>query len=239
MNEKETRGLCLLFLILFLPAALLSQGQRQKITLILNGNSTDVPVIQVDGHPYAGLEALAGALNGTLSSSGRMVALSLPAPAAENDRTPAAPATSAPAPSPSFAQAAPGDSGFSREFLRAGIEAMSTLREWHTALEAAIQNGFLSAAVLAPYRANATTNLRLASVAVNTPSDKSAYALLNNAFQMMAGLSDKYVNMRANLTYIAPDALKDDNLNGRLLTCGRSLGAMAASGQFTDDGSCH
>jgi hypothetical protein len=117
---------------------------------------------------------------------------------------------------------------------------MSTLREWHTALETAIQNGIpLSAGLLAPYRAQATTNLRFASVAVSTSSDRSAYQLLNSEYQNMAKLSDKYVNLRTSLTYIAPDALQNDDLNKRIIACGHSLGAMAAAGQFSDDGSCH
>jgi hypothetical protein len=124
--------------------------------------------------------------------------------------------------------------------LNAGIEQMSTLREWHTALETAIRNGIpLSAELLAPYRAQATTNLRLASVAASTPSDQSAYQLLNGEFQNMVKLNDKYISLRANLTYIAPDALQNDELNKRILACGHSLGAMAAAGQFSDDGSCH
>jgi hypothetical protein len=41
------------------------------------------------------------------------------------------------------------------------------------------------------------------------------------------------------LTYIAPDALQNDDLNKLIIACGRSLGAMAAAGQFSDDGSCH
>jgi hypothetical protein len=55
----------------------------------------------------------------------------------------------------------------------------------------------------------------------------------------MAKLSDKYVNLRAGLTYIAPDALQNDDLNKRIISCGHSLGAMAAAGQFSDDGTCH
>lgn len=38
-----------------------------KHTLLLNGHSTDVPVIYVSGHPYVGLEALAKALNGSMT----------------------------------------------------------------------------------------------------------------------------------------------------------------------------
>ena len=71
-----------------------------------------------------------------------------------------------------------------------------------------------------------------------TPSDHSASQLLNKAFQNMTKLADKYVNMRANMTYISPDALQNDGLNQRLIACGRSLRSMAASGQFVDDGSC-
>jgi hypothetical protein len=117
---------------------------------------------------------------------------------------------------------------------------MSTLREWHTALATAIENGIpVTAGLLSPYRAQATTNLRYAMIATTTPADHSAYRLLNNEFQNMAKLSDKYVQMRANLTYVAADALRNDDLNQRLIACGHALGAMAASGQFTDDPSCH
>ena len=54
----------------------------------------------------------------------------------------------------------------------------------------------------------------------------------------MVKLTDKYVTARANMSYISPDALENDSLNQRFVACGRSLGAMAASGQFMDDGSC-
>ena len=227
-------------LSLFVPAIAISQDANQKSTLIINGRSTQVTVIQVKGHPYIDLEALATAVNGSLSSGGNMIALSVPigpaptaSPTAATNATTAANTAAAPAP------AAASHQGLSKEFLNAGIEQMATLREWHTALQTAIQNGFpLSAALLAPYRTQATTNLRYAQVAVSTASDRSAFQLLNNEFQNMAKLSDKYVNARANLTYIAPDALDGDALNQRLITCGRSLGAMAASGQFSDDGSC-
>lgn len=223
-------------LLLIILAGALSLGAAQGHTLVLNGDSTDVPVIFVGGHPYVGLEALANALNGSMSSSGAMVALSLPVGSA--NRAPSA-ATASAAPAPAATQAAPSNPGFSREFLNAGIEQMSTLREWHTALQTAIQNGIpLSEGLLQPYRAQATSNLRLANVAINTTADRNAYQLLNNVYVNMGKLSDKYVNMRANMTYIAPNALQNDDLNQRVMSCGRFLGAMAASGQFSDDGSC-
>jgi hypothetical protein len=229
----------LVALLLIIPAVLLSQSSTQKHTVIINGQSTEVPLIQVHGHAYVGLEALAAALKGTLSSSGKMIALSVPVGSANSASTTSV-TTALPASPPASDQTASASSGFSRDFLNAGIEQMSTLREWHTALETAIQNGIpLSAGLLAPYRAQATTNLRFASVAVSTSSDRSAYQLLNSEYQNMAKLSEKYVNLRTSLTYIAPDALQNDDLNKRIIACGRSLGAMAAAGQFSDDSSCH
>ena len=237
MIEKRSTPPAKLALLLVILAVALSLGAADRHTLILNGQSTDVLVIYVGGHPYVDLQALANALNGSVSSAGARVALSLPVSSA----SPApSPTTSSAAPTPAATQPAPSNPGFSREFLNAGIEQMSTLREWHTALETAIQTGIpLSQGLLQPYRAQATTNLHLASVAATTTADRNAYQLLNNLFRNMGQLSDKYLNMRASLTYIAPDALQNDELNKRVMNCGHFLGAMAASGEFTDNGSCH
>ena len=226
-----------LALLLVILAGVLSLRAADKHTLIINGQSTEVPVIFVGGQPYIDLGALAKALNGSVSSSGPTVALSLPLGSANHASSPAT-ASAAPAPAPT--QAAPSNPGFSREYLNVAIEEASTLREWHTALQTAMQSGIpLSEGLLQPYRAQATTNLRLVSVAATTSADRNAYQLLNNLFQNMGKLAEKYINMRASLTYIAPDALQNDELNQRIMNCGHFLGAMAASGQFSDDGSCH
>jgi len=232
MRGKTCIASLLATFLLFASAAALSQGERS--TLIINGRSTHVPVIQENGQLYVGLDALADAVHGSLSYAGNRVALSVPISSGKSG-----PSERGPAASGSAAQGSPSNPGFSREFLNAGIEAMSSLREWHAALATAIQNGIpLSSGLLAPYRAQATTDLHLTSVAAGTSSDRSAYLLLNNAFQKMARLSDNYLNLRSNLSYIAPDALQKDDLNQRLVACGHSLGAMVASGQLVADGSC-
>lgn len=211
-------------------------GPGEKHTLIINGQATQVPVIQVSGHAYVGLEALANAISGTLSYSGTAIALSVPSRSGGDSVS----AARQEGPQPTTASTEAQSPGFSQAFLTAGIEQMSTLREWHTALATSIESGVpVSSSVLGPYRAQATTNLRLAMVAATTASDRNAFQLLNNEFQNMAKLSDKYVKLRANLTYVSPDALREDDLNRRIIACGHSLGAMAASGQFVDDGSCH
>jgi hypothetical protein len=236
MIQKPYLASYLVAALLTAPVVAFSQGTSPKRTLIINGQSTQVPVIQVNGQSFVGLEALADAVHGSLSYAGSMVALSVPMGSANS----ALPATPSATSSPPSAQGPSSNLGFSRGFLNAGIEQMSTLREWHTALATAIQNGIpITAGLLAPYRAQATTNLRLAQVAATTPSDRSAYQLLSNEFQNMGTLSDKYIKKRADLSYIAPDALQKDDLNQRIIACGHSLGAMAASGQFVDDGSCN
>jgi hypothetical protein len=224
---------CLLGLLFFIvPGIGSSQSGSQNRTLIINGQSTQVPVIQANGRSCADLEALANAVNGSLSFAGSQIALSVPvgsatiAPAATAAKTASSPAPAS-------------NQGFSKGFLKAGIEQAATLREWHAALASAIQNGYpVTAAMLAPYRAQSTTNLRLTLTAVSTDSDRSAYQLLSNVFRSMANLSGKYVAARANMNFISPDALQNDRLNQRIVACGQSLGAMAASGQFVDDGSC-
>ncbi|MFZ0579850.1 MAG: hypothetical protein WAN72_00140 [Candidatus Acidiferrales bacterium] len=232
-RRRKSLAYLLATLFLVVPDIGLSQNVNQSRTLIINGQSTAVPVVQLNGRSYVDLESLANAVNGSLSSAGGQIAFSMPlgSAAAAPPATAATPASSAPpAPNP----------GFSKGFLNAGIEAAATLREWHTALASAIQNGYpVTDAMLAPYRAQATTNLRLVSVALSTDSDRNAYQLLSNEFQNMVKLTDKYVAARANMNYVSPDALQNDDLNRRFVACGHSLGAMAASGQYVDDGSCH
>jgi hypothetical protein len=228
---KSRQSIALLLAALFLVGSNVALSQDQSHTLTINGQPGSVPVILMNGRSYVDLEALARVVNGSLTFSGSQISLTLPGGPAT---TPASAATTTATPSP---QSNP---GFSQGFMRAGIEEMATIREWHSALASAVQNGFpMVAGSFAPYRSQAATNLRLASLAVSTNSDRGAYQLLTNVFQNLANLTDKYVAARANMNFISPDALDRDDLNQRIVNCGHSLASMAASGQFVDDGSCH
>jgi hypothetical protein len=232
MSAEHLIAWLLVPIFLVVSGIALAQHANQNQALSINGQSTQVPVLQMNGRSYVDIEALASAVNGTLSFSGNQIAFSLPI------NSPSV-APSAAVLKPASASAQASNPGFSKGFLNAAIEEGATLREWHAALATTIENGYpLTAAALAPYRGQATTNLRLASAAVSTDSDRSAYQLLSNLFQNMGKLADKYIAARANMTYISPDALQNDSLNQRLMTCGHSLSAMAAGGQFADDGSC-
>ena len=72
--------------------------------------------------------------------------------------------------------------------------------------------------------------MRLASIAIQTNSDRRALQLLSNEFQNIPNSADKYITARNNMTYVSPDALQNDDLYQRIVACGNSLAAMAASG---------
>lgn len=206
---------------------LLATARSQDLiqTLVVDGYPGSAPVAQLHGRNYVDVEALARAVNASLAFKGNQIVLTLPA---EGGNKTAAPVSEA------------ATMGFSKDFLRAGIEAMSTIREWHSALTSAIENQYpITQGGLAPYQAQAMTNLHLAQTAATTDADQKAVQLVANEYQKMKQMSDKYVARRVNMSYIAPDALKSDAINQSIIACGRSLGAMAASGQFTDDANCH
>jgi hypothetical protein len=199
---------------------------RAQSTLTVNGQPGQAPVIQVNGRSYVDLEALARLLNGSLGFQGKQISLSLPA---EGGSTPA---TASPGP--------PANSEFSREFLKAGIEEMTVIREWRSALLGAVKNNYpVTEEWMASYQGQAAANLRLAYVAASTGSDRGAWQLLSNVFEKMSRMSKQVVEARKNMEYLAPDALQNDPLNQQILTCARSLASMAAAGVFQDDGSCH
>jgi hypothetical protein len=117
---------------------------------------------------------------------------------------------------------------------------MSTIREWHGALSTVIENQYpFTQDWLSRYEGAALTNLRLAQAAATTDADQNASSLITNEYQKMKQLSDKYLTKRTNMNFIAVDALQNDTSNQSIIACGKSLAAMAGSGQFTDDGSCH
>lgn len=225
MPKKLSCAIMALLWVALMPNLLVSPAAQENRYLIVNGQSSQVAVLQINGRSYADLEALARAINGSLAFNGHQIALTLPSPA-----------TSPPSASSDTSRTEP---GLSKAFLKAGIEAMSTVREWHSALANAIRSQYpISESWLAPLRDQAATNLRLASVAASTDSDRSALPLLTREFNNMKQLSDKYVAKRQSASYIAPDSLQEDDLDKKIVTCGHALAAMVASSQFQDDGSC-
>jgi hypothetical protein len=207
--------------LVVVPEMVLSQGVEESRNLVIAGQAGQAAVVRMQGKSYVDLEALARLTRGSLSFNGNQVTLTLPG---ANTAT----------------TVAGEKSDFSREFLRAGIEEMTMVREWRIVLTNAVQNGIpIGDDWMAIYRGPALRNLRLASVAASTDADRSAYQLLSNEYDNMKKLSDRFVAAHTAQNYLPPDSLKSDPLNEQILSCARSLAAMAASGQFVDDGSCH
>jgi len=200
---------------------------QQSRTLIVNGQPGQMKVMEIDGRSYVDLESLARIANGTLGFSGKQITLTLPSSAAGT-------ASAVALPSP------PANSGFSKEFLRAGIEEMALIREWRSALVNSVENNYpIQEDWVESYRGRASTSLGLASVAASTDSDRSAVQLLSNELDNMKALSVKLLAERKMMHIVSPETLNDDPLNQNILTCARSLASMAVGGQFVDDASCH
>lgn len=208
----------LLFLCLFF--LLLVHAAQQSRTFTVAGHYGEIPVAEMDGRSYVQIEALAQLANGSLSSRGNQIVLTLSPSNASTSTTVAR--------------------GFTREFLRAGIEQMSVIREWRSALISAVQRGYpITGEWMTTFTERAQHNLRLVSLAASTESDRNAFQLLTNEFNNMKQLSDRFVDANNSRTYTRTDAVENDPLDQRILNCGHALAAMAASGQFADDGSCH
>ena len=223
MRHTSFRKILPLAACLLVPRLALSQVPRQSGTLSVNGYPGQVPVIQVNGRSYVEIESLARLTSSSMSFRGKQIILTL-SPSAPN---PASPETNQPM-------------GFSKEFLRAGIEGLTAIREWRIAIVNAVQGTFpVADDWVAGYRRTADSKLALTSAAIATDSDRSGFALLSNEFSKMQTLSDKYLALRKSLTYIAPDSLDKDLLDQQILSCAHGLSSFAVSGQFEDVPACH
>jgi hypothetical protein len=225
-NKRLGAGLIFAMLICSLSLVMSKAGQHPR-TLILTGHAGELAVVEMGGHSYVEIQALAQLANATLSFNGNQISMTLTGSSAHTDAS-----------APSGGQ--PTQAGLSKEFIRAGIEEMSIIREWRSTLTNAVQRGYpITDDWIGSFRDQAKTSLRLVGVAATTDSDRNAFQLLTNVFNNMNKLSDQFLEANRTRTYISPDALNNHPLDQRILNCAHSLAAMAANGQFMDDGSCH
>ena len=224
MSNKSMGLLTGLVVLLLVPIAGVAQTPAAGGTLAVAGHAGQVPVVKINGKTYVDVESLARLTGGSLSFQTNQTTLTLPSP---------------PAPPPPPVPVAP-KRGFSVEFLKAGIEEMSVIREWRIAIVDAVQtNSPISDDWVSGYRRTADSKLQLATAAVSTESDRQAVAMLQNEYNNMKQMSDEFLGMRKNMNYISPDSFDNNPLDQKILACSRALGAMAASGEVQDDISCH
>jgi hypothetical protein len=214
--------LAMLPALLMLPARAKAQTPHDS-TLTVAGHAGEAQLLQLNGKSYVEVETLARLTGGTLSFKGNRTILTLPLPD-----------SGAPAPAPQA------KAGFSRAFIQAGIEEMSSIREWRIAIVSAVQNNIpVSEEWASAQHRQAEKDLALASAAVSADDDRSAYPLLSTELNNMQKLSDLYLAMRKRSTAMSPDAFNNSPLEEQILSCARGFVAMTESHEFQDQSSCH
>src|SRR5262249_48123701 len=89
------------------------QHNGQNKTVVINGHTGVVPAIVIGGKTYVDLESLVRIANGSVSFQGDQLTLTLPASGDNVTSTPNA------------SEQSPNPNGFSREFMKAGIEEIN------------------------------------------------------------------------------------------------------------------
>ena len=200
-----------------------AQTPQKGSTLTIAGHPGEALLLQVNGKSYIDIETLARLTQGTLSFKTNQTILTLPPPDA-----------AAPAPAPHAV------AGFSRAFTQAGIEEMSVIREWRVAIVNAVRNNSpASEDWISTQHRLAEKNLALASAAASTDDDRSAYPLLSTEFNNMQSLSELYLAIRKQGTFISPDTFHSSPLEDQILSCARGFVAMTESHEFQDQPACH
>jgi hypothetical protein len=207
------------------------QSAPRSTVLVVSGYDGQAPLIHRNGHAYVEVEGLARVTGATLAFQGSRIVLGLPVPEAV-----------APPPAPEEPAAQPKEEkGFSREFLRAGVEQMTVIREWRSAIENAIRtNNPVEQSWIAGYRSNAESRMAMATASATTDADRQGLPLLQSAMGMVQQLSDRFLALRTTLTYVSPDSLDNDPLDKKILACAQGMASQAIpGGQFQDVPDCH
>lgn len=213
---------------LVFPFACDAQAPQRSTSLTVSGYTGDAPVVQVNGRSYVDVESLARLTNGTLGFQGTRIVLNL------------RPQTSAAAAPPVANPATTGRPGLSREFITAGVGALSSIREWRAALAYAVQhNQPVTDELTSSYRRNSEAQVAVAAAAARNDQDRSAATLLQNELANMRTLSANYQSTHDSYTNIRTDAIDNDPLNAKVMSCMGALAGMGAGGQFQDVTSCH
>ena len=199
--------------------------------LVVVGQPGQAPVIQRNGHWYVDVEGLARVTGGTLGFQANRIVLALPTAAVQ--QRPVQQQAAAPVKPPE-------EKGFTREFLRAGVEVMVVIREWRSALENAVRtNNPVEESWVSYYRRATQDKMALATAGATTESDRRAIGLLQSEMGMIGQLSDRFLALRSNLTYVDPTSLDNDPLDQKILACAQGMAAIAIpGGMFEEVSAC-
>jgi hypothetical protein len=234
--KRDSRSILLLVFTAVLSAAAFGQTTQQQRNVTVNGQNGTAEVIDQNSRLFVDVSALATIGKGSVSFSGPGIVLTFPVVASR-----AATAGTAEPPAPSQP---PNSSALSQEFMKAGIEEIARLREWATTLASAIRGGYgVTDEWVNGYRDQASQSLQLAEAAALTDGDRNAAQLLHHGFDLVQQWSDKLVAAKKSMDTAkyttSPNALREDPLSQKIITCGHFLTQMLGSATFQDDASCH
>lgn len=216
-------------LILLAAGVLFAQTVGSR-ALVVNGVAVNAPTLQVEGHTYVDIQALAEAMNGSITFAPDRIILGLPGPnsGAASDSN-AAPATE--------------NSPLSREFARSAIAVLAGLREWRGVVTTVIRYGLpVVGSWPQDYHDRVEADLMQAQLSATSKSDQNAAQLLENEFDNTDTWASEVVAQRQALNAsrsVDPNALQNDTLLTQISNCGQFLSNMIVSGVYTDDSSCH
>jgi hypothetical protein len=228
MNSNSRLAVAASLGLIFLLAGILFAQATNGRALVVNGKQLDAPLVQVEGHSYADIQALAQALNGSLTFEPNRVILTLPEPS-----------SATPSGAPTEQEIPP----ISKDFARAAIVELADLREWRGVITTVITYGLPVVGTWPQdYHDRVEADLMQAQVAASNPSDQNAAQLLQTQFANTDAWASDVVSARQALNAarsVDPNALQNDVLLTKISICGRFLSNMIVSGVFSDDSSCH
>ena len=206
----------------------LAQSEVQNRTLVVNDHRGDAVVYRINGKSYVSLETIARIANGSLTTVGNEIHLTLASPSGA-----------------AASQAHAGETNkMSDEFLRAAIEELSVLNEWHSTLANAIQQGVPGdGSRFSSYQDRAAHSLSLATISASNIADQNSLRLLQNHFSQVDNWTRKLIQERKAMSTanysLTPDALDKDAQYQQIENCSKSLRNMLTAGKFEDVQSCH
>ena len=233
--KRDSRSIVLLVFAVTLSCSTFGQTKAQQRNITVNQRNGTAEVIDQNGRLFVDVMALASIGKGSVSFTGSGIVLTFPAVSSHA----ATGATAEP-----VALQPPDSSALSRGFMRGGIEEIASLREWATTLASAIRGGYgVTDEWVNGYRDQASQSLQLAEASASTDGDRSAAQLLHHAFDLVQQWSDKLVAAKKSMDTAkyttSPNALREDPLSQKIISCGHFLSQMLGSATFQDDASCH
>jgi hypothetical protein len=212
------------------------QTDQSLGALTVDGYPGRAEVIQKGGRSYVDLRSLVEMVGASVSIRSGLIVLTLPL--ANSHGHPAA------ASEPSSESGLSNEHALSRDFSRAGIEAIAQMREWASTLAYAIENNYqVTEDWVAKYREGAQHDLRLASSATSTDADRKGLELLTNEFEAVRVWSDRLLHARRSMDTAkyatSAGSLRNEESSQKIIACGHFLASMFGSGSYKDDPSCH